>query len=213
MYKKFVVVFIVAFIFVSCAKKNEDIQYNKPAIFWYNKMLKQIARNQLDEADDTYTSLESEHKKSPLLASANLIIANAHMQEEEYIMANYYFDKYLKKFANKNSADYVRYLKIKSKFLAFKNQFRQQKLIDDTIKDTQAFINKYPTSIYLYLVKTIQSRLYMAQASFNNEIATLYKKLDKPKAVSLYQNKAKQSWYNVEAIQQANIPWYRNLFE
>ena len=213
MYKKIIILFMIVLFLTSCSKKHEEIQYNKPAVHWYNKMLKQIAQNQLDNADDTYTSLESEHKKSPLLASANLIIANAHMREEEYAMANYYFDEYLKKFVNKNNIDYVRYLKIKSKFLAFKNQFREQKLINETIDETQAFIDNYPKSKYIYLVHTIQARLYMAQATFNTEIASLYKKLDKPKAVQMYQDKARNSWYDTNNIKAVNVPWYRKLFE
>jgi outer membrane protein assembly factor BamD len=199
-------------LFISCSGKN-DSEYNKPALYWYNKMLKQIAQFQLDEADDTYTSLESEHRKSPLLESANLIIATAHMEEEEYIMANYYFDEYLKRFVKSNNIDHVRYLKIKSKFLAFKNQFREQKLVYETIEETNKFIKKYPNSNYIYLVKTIQSRLYMAKASFDNEISQLYTRIDKPLASKVYLEKAKKDWHNINNIEKVSVPWYRVLFE
>jgi outer membrane protein assembly factor BamD len=213
MRKQLITLSIILFIFTACSSKQQEAEYNKPAVYWYNKMLKQIIQYQLDNADDTYTSLESEHRKSPLLASANLIIAIAHMDNEEYAMANYYFDEYLKKFVNKANIDYIRYLKIKSKFLAFKNQFREQELVYETIRETKEFIDTYPSSKYLYLVHTIQARLYMAKASFDTEIAKVYLRIDKPKASEVYANKAKHSWEDIETINHVDVPWYRGIFE
>ncbi len=212
MYKTLILLISTIFIFTACSSK-EEAEYNKPAVYWYNKMLKQIVQNNLDKADDTYTSLESEHRKSPLLESANLIIATAHMNEEEYAMANYYFDEYLKRFVNKNSIDHVRYLKIKSKFLAFKNQFREQELVIETIADTNDFILNYPKSKYLHLVNTIQSRLLMAKATFDKEISALYTRIDKPKASKVYIEKAKKSWEDTASIKPITVPWYRAIFE
>jgi outer membrane protein assembly factor BamD len=212
LYKQLIILVLSISIFTACSSK-EDAEYNKPAVYWYNKMLKQISQNKLDDADETYTSLESEHRRTPLLASANLIIAMAHMEEEEYTMANYYFDEYIKKFVNKKNTDYVRYLKIKSKFLAFKNQFREQELVYNTIKETKDFISNYPNSEYIYLVQNIQSRLYMAKASFDKEISELYTRIDKPKASKMYSQKAKKSWENIKNIHKVNVPWYRAIFE
>ncbi len=211
--KQITLLILSIFIFTACSGKHESTEYNKPAVYWYNKMLKQIDSVQLDEADDTYTSLESEHKNSPHLPSALIIIATAHMDEEEYAMANYYFDEYLKRFVKKQNVDYVRYLKIKSKFLAFQSQFREQDLVYQTIEETQEFINMYPNSKYLYLVKTIQSRLYMAKATFDQDIAELYARIDKPKASKKYAVRAKQSWQDVNNIEPVKVPWYRALFE
>ena len=200
------------FIFTACSSKQDE-EYNKPALYWYNKMLKEISLYQLDKADDTYTSLESEHRKSPLLPSALMVIATTHMDDEEYQLAIYYFDEYIKIFEDNNKQDYVRYLKIKAKFLAFKQQFREQKLIDDTLEDINKFVDKYPNSSYIYLVKTIQSRLYMAKASLDVEIASLYKRIDKPKASVVYNNKAKNSWDDIKNINPVSVPWYRAIFE
>jgi outer membrane protein assembly factor BamD len=213
MYKQIITLVLTIFILSACSSKQETAEYNKPASYWYNQMLKQISQNQLDSADDTYTSLESEHRNSPLLASANLIIAIAHMDEEEYAMANYYFDEYLKRFVKQNNIDHVRYLKIKAKFLAFKNQFREQELVYETIEETKNFITSYPNSKYLYLVKTIQSRLYMAKASFDNEIAQLYARIDKPEASKVYINRSKNSWEDFSSIKKVDLPWYRSIFE
>ena len=203
---------ILISIFAGCTSKEEQ-EYNKPAVYWYNKMIKQISTYQLDQADDTYTSLESEHRNSPLLPSAIMIIATAHMEDEEYQMANYYFDEYLKRFALKGDADYIRFLKIKSNFMAFKNQFREQDLLEKTLNETDAFIKKYQDSQYIYLVQTIKARLLMAKALFDKEIAELYTRIEKPKAQVHYEEKAKQNWKNLDSIEKVNVPWYRWIFE
>lgn len=205
-------VLTLAYLFTGCASKEGE-EYNKPAIYWYNKMIQQISRYQLDAADNTFTSLESEHRNSPLLPSALMIIAITHMEDEAYAMANYYFDEYLKKYSLKKNADYIRYLKIKSNFLAFKNQFREQELLSQTVVASDKFIQEYPNSQYIFLVKDIKSRLLMAKATFDKEIADLYGRIDKPLAQSFYDEKATKSWQDADKITPVSVPWYRYMFE
>ena len=68
--KNLLLIFTAAIVFGACASKSEQ-EYNKPALYWYNKMMMQIGMNDLDEADDTYTSLESEHRNSPYIPTRN----------------------------------------------------------------------------------------------------------------------------------------------
>lgn len=201
------------FILTGCSQKEQIKEYNKPAIYWYNKMMKQISRGDLDLADDTFTSLESEHRRSPLIPNAIMIIANAHMDEEEYLMANYYFDEYLKRFSQKQDADYIRYLKIKSNFLSFENEFRNQKLVNDTLIQIEQFIKEHGDSNYIKLVETMRARLLMAKAIFEKEISDLYGRVDKPKAQEIYKEKASKNWTNLDSVQGAKTPWYRAIFE
>ena len=210
--KIFTLSLAISYFLVGCASDQEQ-EYNKPAVYWYNKMIKQVSNYQLDEADDTFISLEAEHRNSPLLPSAMLIIATAHMNEDEYTMANYYFDEYLKRFSLKANADYIRYLKIKTNFLAFKNQYREQELLSKTLKETDDFTKEYPKSHYIYLVQTIKARLLMTKALFDKNIADLYSRVDKPKASKVYNKRAKQSWENQENIKDVDVPWYRAVFE
>ena len=212
-FKMILLLSILVYSITGCSQKQKVEEYNKPALHWYNKMIKQISNNDLDGADDTYTSLESEHRNSPLLSSAIMIIANAHMDEEEYQMANYYFDEYLKRFSLKSDAGYIEYLKIKSNFLAFKSQFREQELLTQTLIQTDKFINTHKDSKYLYLVKTIKSRLLMAKAVFDKEISDLYGRVDKPNAQKIYKQRAKKSWNNLDNIESVKVPWYRSVFE
>lgn len=210
--KNLLLITCAAFVFTACSSKTEE-EYNKPANYWYNKMMKQISAGDLDEADDTYSSLESEHRNSPYIPSAMLILVNAHIDEEEYALANFYLDEYIKRFGLSKDIDYARYLKIKANFLGFKYQFRDQQLIEDTLNEVESFKSKYPSSPYMPLVDTISSRLYMAKASMDNEIAELYKRKDKEMGARFYEQKVKESWVNPAEIEPVDVPWYRSLFE
>ncbi len=210
--KNLLLIACAAFVFTACSSKNEE-EYNKPAIYWYNKMLKQIASNDLDLADDTYTSLESEHRNTPFVPTAMLILVNAHIDEEEYALANFYLDEYIKRFGLSKDIDYARYLKIKANFLGFKYQFRDQQLIEDTLNQIEDFKVKYKNSPYMPLVDTINSRLFMAKASMDKEIADLYIRRDKAAAAAFYEQKVQNSWVAPQEIEPVKVPWYRAIFE
>lgn len=210
--KNLLLIACAAFVFTACSSKTEE-EYNKPANYWYNKMMKQISDGDLDEADDTYSSLESEHRNSPFIPSAMLILVNAHIDEEEYALANFYLDEYIKRFGLSKDIDYARYLKIKANFLGFKYQFRDQQLIEETLKEVESFKTKYPSSPYMPLVDTISSRLYMGKASMDKEIAELYERKDKELGARFYEQKVKESWVNPAEIEPVKVPWYRSLFE
>lgn len=204
----------LVFIFSACSQKSEKVQeFDKPALYWYNKMIKEISTGFLEDADDTYISLESEHRNSPLLSTALLILANAHIDEEEYALANFYLDEYIKRFALSRNIDYVRYLKIKANFNGFAYDLRDQQLIEDTIAQVEEFKKSFPRSPYLPLVETMNSRLYMAKATLDKEIADLYTRIDKPKAAKIYNDKVKESWVDPKEIEQVEIPFYRYPFE
>ena len=211
--KSLLLVITSIFIFTACSSKNEVTEYNKPALYWYNKMLTEISRGYLDQADDTYTSLESEHRNSPLIPTSLLILVNSHIEEEEYALANFYLDEYIKRFALSENIDYARYLKIKANFLGFAYQLRDQELIENTIKDVADFKSKYINSPYMPLVDTINARLYMAKASLDLSIAKLYEKKGKKEAAAFYNKKVKESWINPSEIEAVKVPYYRSIFE
>ncbi len=207
-------VILIGLFFVSCSSKSDKIQeYDKAAIYWYNKMIDEISTGYLEDADDTYTSLESEHRNSPLLPTALLILANGHIDAEEYALANFYLDEYIKRFALSKNIDYVRYLKIKANFLGFTYDLREQQLIEDTIKEIEQFKVMFPSSPYMPLVDTMSARLYMAKASLDQEIAELYKRLDKTNASKFYEEKVKESWVEPSEINPVDVPFYRYIFE
>ncbi len=211
-FKNIIFLTIAIILFGGCAAKQEE-EYNKPDVYWYNKMLKEISLYQLDNADETFIALESEHRQSPYLPSATMLIGMAHMDDEEYILANYYFDEYIKRFEKNDNDGRVRYLKIKSKFLAFKQQFREQRLLDETIDEVRKFKVEFPKSSYLHLVNDIESRLLMGKSSLDIEIADLYRRIDKPVASAVYEARAKETWEDQKDVQKVVVPWYRAIFE
>ncbi len=206
--------FIAVFLLLmsGCSTKKEEI-YNKPAIFWYQGIMKYIKTGDLDKADDYYTSLSSEHIRSPLLKESMLILANAHMKEEEYILANFYLDEFIKRFGNSSSIKYAKFLKIKTNFYAFAYPKRDQVLLNDTIKKSYDYIKEYPNSRYIPLVQTMLTKLSLAQKSMDLQIISLYKRTDKPKAAKIYEIRLKKAWYKDVKFIAPDTAWYREIFE
>ncbi len=206
--------FIAVFLLLmsGCSTKKEEI-YNKPAIFWYQGIMKYIKTGDLDKADDYYTSLSSEHIRSPLLKESMLILANAHMKEEEYILANFYLDEFIKRFGNSSSIKYAKFLKIKTNFYAFAYPKRDQVLLNDTIKKSYDYIKEYPNSRYIPLVQTMLTKLSLAQKSMDLQIISLYKRTGKPKAAKIYEIRLKKAWYKDVKFIAPDTAWYREIFE
>jgi len=202
----------VLFMMSGCSTKNKSI-YNKPAMFWYQGIMKNIRSGNLDKADDYYTSLSSEHIESPLLKTSMLILAQAHNKNEEYILANFYLNEYIRRYGNSDSIKYIKFLKIKTNFYAFAYPRRDQVLLNKTIKDASSYIKTYPNSIYLPLVQTMLTKLSLAQKTMDLEIISLYKRTGKPKAAKIYESRLDHAWYKNVKMIKPNIAWYKEIFE
>jgi len=208
-----VLIFAMMLLLGGCSAKKEGEIYNKPAIFWYQGILKKIRGGDLEKADDYYTSLSSEHVESPLLKTSMLILAQAHAENEEYLLANFYYDEYIKRYGDSSSIEYIKFLKIKTNFDAFVYPKRDQMLLNSTIKDSEKYIVQYPDSPYIPLVQTMLTKLSLAQKSMDMEIISLYKRIGKPKAAKIYEDKIKNSWYKDIAYIKPDTAWYREIFE
>lgn len=195
-----------------CAPKSKEV-FNMPAIYWYEAIAKEIKNQDLEKADSFYTSLSSEHIESPLLAEAMMMLANAHMQDEEYLLANFYLDEYLKRYGNKENADHVRYLKLKANYDSFPNPNRNQQLLLDTIVQTKDFIAKYPNSKFKPLAQTMLVKLELGEYFLDENIKGLYERVDKPEASKIYDTKLKSSALGTAKMADPHIPWYRSWFE
>ncbi|EDZ61761.1 competence lipoprotein [Sulfurimonas gotlandica GD1] len=207
----FLSAFAVIIFFSGCSKELEE--YNKPAVYWYGKIVKNISDGDLEKADNYYSSLQGEHIGSPLLPEATMILAIAHMYYEEYLLSEHFLNEYIKRYATANEKEDAEFLKIKSKYLALPNPRRDQALIEEAIKEAQKFKHNYPNSMYYAVVDTMQTRLYMAEAALNETIADLYVRLDKPKSAEYYRSLKPQPWIDWNEIDRANTAWYRAWFE
>ena len=202
---------LVYLLFTGCTKDIEE--YNKPAIYWYSKMITSASTHNLEKADDYYSSLQGEHIGSPLLPEATMILAIAHMDYEEYLLAEYFFDEYIKRYANPNEKEFAEFMKIKAKYLSLPNPRRDQVLVNQTIKIGEQFKYNYPYSDYFSLVDSMLTNLYLADASLNKTISDLYTRLDKPKSSQYYKELNVQKWIQWDEVDRATAPWYREWFE
>ncbi|OQX57728.1 MAG: outer membrane protein assembly factor BamD [Helicobacteraceae bacterium 4484_230] len=202
---------VLIMVFGGCSKDLDE--YNQPAAYWYKKMIKYVSDGNLEKADNYYSSLQSEHIGSPLLPEATIIMAIAHLQHEEYLLAEHFINEYIKRYATVNEREYAEFLKVKAKYMALPNPRRDQGLIKEAIKEGDAFKRNYPKSSYYPIVDTMLTSLYLAQASLNESIADLYERLDKPKSASYYRTIKPEPWIEWDKVEPADVTWYRRMFE
>jgi len=194
---------LIALSFLGCSHKEVSHQ---TALFWHTSIYNNIEIQNLDTADERFTSLEIEHPLSPFIPIDLLSLAQAHIENDEFQLAEFYINEYEKRYANKQEIEWCEYKKAKIRFKSIKNAYTNQQKIDSTIRFISNIINTYPNSIYNYELNTIKAKLISTKISFNNEIANLYKKLDKPKSAELYEiNTTKK-------IIPPQVPWYKQLF-
>ncbi len=180
---------MITLLIVGCASSEEVEEFNKPAFYWYKKIGSSISKGNMDKADAYFISLKSEHMRSPLMPTAISMLAYAHMDNEKYLLANYYLDEYNKRYGESENREYIEFLKLKASFLGIKEVYKDQKLIIDSIANGHTYINRYPGSLYAPMVSTMLIRLHMSQYLLNENIAALYDRTGKPKAAKIYRDK------------------------
>jgi outer membrane protein assembly factor BamD len=185
---------------IDAIRGKEEKQYNKSAQKWYDEICQDLARGELESADKKYLSLRSEHMNSALVPMSMILLAEAHMAEQEYLLANYYLDEYLK-ISRGAKADYANFLKIKSSFLGIKDINKDQKLVMDTLFKARNFYTLHRNSQYAPLVQSMIVRLEMAQYVLNDSIASLYDRIGKSEASKIYREKNKKFIYTKEQIE------------
>ncbi len=210
---RYLAIFGISYLlFVGCAGKNSKVQeYNKPAAHWYKEIITKIAAGNMDKADDAYTSLASEHVASPYLKEAMMILYRVHLEEEEYLMAQFYLDNYIKRYATSRNIEYLKYLKIKTRFAQFRHPKRNQKLLLDTIAEANDYKAKFPNSLYNPMVDTILTKLYLTELILNREIVSLYKRLGRDKAAKIYEEKIESSWLKDTPIATENQSLFQKI--
>lgn len=196
-----------------CGAKKDNELYNLTPDQWYNQILNDIKDADLESADKHYISFVSEHIASPYLEQVLMILANAHVDEEEYKMANFYLDEYIKKYGTKKSIEYIQYLKIKANFDSFSKPNRNQKLVQDSIAQINEFLKNYPNTQYRALLETMLIKFRLADYYLNVEIQELYNKLDREDSAKIYQEKIDNSPLNDINSTKAKLPWYMTPFE
>ncbi|MGP1580815.1 MAG: outer membrane protein assembly factor BamD [Wolinella sp.] len=204
------IAFVVVLSFWGCSKK--DLGYDKPAEYWYKGILREIRVSNLEGADDFFSSLQSEHVHSPLVPEAMLILGRAHMNAQEYLLAEYYFEEYLKRFGTSENADFIGFLKLQANFFAFSRETLNQQLLLDSIALVEEYRAKFPDSRYKPYADTMLLKLQLANLYLNKEIARIYRRQDKDTAAQEYLKRSENEWFGGVSAKDPRIPWYRQLF-
>ncbi len=213
MRKKIFLFILLGVLFSACSTKNNEGLYNLSANEWYKQIIKDLQDKDLEKADDHYNGMASEHIADPLLETTQIILAQAHMDEEEYQLAEFYLDEYNKKFGNSRNADYIRYLKIKAKFNAFAVPNRNQALMLESQKEIDSFLKDYPYTEYEPLVQTMLTKFNLAVFYLNDTIHDLYERTGHTQSAEIYQERLQESEFYHQSIIKPELPWYRSIFE
>jgi outer membrane protein assembly factor BamD len=164
-------------------ENNKTTKKNAKAL--QEDIFKSLAHN-LDDADEKYVDLKTEFKKSPYVEKSALALAVAHMQQEEFILANFYLQEALK--ANRSN-ELAKYLLAKNQFLYAKSVASDQTYLNKAIKALETNRKILKDREYKLLADSMLTRVKLEKVYNNQRIGKLYKKLNKNKAYELYISK------------------------
>lgn len=196
---------------IACSDKDKEVVYNQPASFWYEGIFKNIRLGNLETADSYFSSLQSEHLNSPFIPEAMLALGQAHLSNEEYILSDFYFKEYLKRYGNPSNEDYIQFLRLKSHLYAFKNAAKDQQFMTDSILLIQGFIEKYPNSRYLPFVYEMEVKFVLGQNELNQAIARVYEKNGQTEAEQMYKDRIDSDLQEATKPTPSKVPWYMVL--
>ncbi|WP_281743761.1 outer membrane protein assembly factor BamD [Helicobacter suis] len=199
-------------LFLGCAKKAKESIYNRPAIFWYQGILREILFLNLETADNYYSSLQSEHINSPLVPDAMIALGQAHLKKKEFVLAEYYFDEYIKRFGNQSNIDYLKFLKLQARYYAFKNHSKDQEFMSNTLGMLNNFVDKYPHSRFLNQVEYMQVKFILGQNELNRAIANVYRKRHQKEGVKRYMERVDEVLEKETHPKKSYMPWYVAIF-
>ena len=163
----------------------------------YNRIYKDIKSNNLDNADDEYVKLKSDYENSPYLKDATAILAIAHMQKKEYILANFYIQEGLQ-IDSGNTA--LQYALIKNQFNSALLVKSDSSYIKKALESLQSNVNLISDSEYQTLANSYITRLKLEDTYRSLQTGSLYKRLGKKDASNIYQNRALQNNIDVKSI-------------
>ena len=162
----------------------------------YNSIYENIAHKNLDAADDAYIKLKTNYENSQYLNSAADTLAVVHMQNGEYILANFYLQEALEA----NSGDeFAKFLLVKNQFLAADKNSRDLNYMNRSLKALKVNQNLVYGD-YAILANSMLTRVKLEMAWKNSQIGNLYKRLNKENAVNIYRQKVEQLGINIENI-------------
>ncbi|WP_456431493.1 outer membrane protein assembly factor BamD [Nitratifractor sp.] len=202
-WKRYALAAAAVMVLGGCAGDGGDkaLPAPKSAGGWYDTILRSVASGDLERADKEYLSMREAYEGSSLLPMTMLMLAQAHMAEEEYLLADYYLEEFLKIRGGGPYGEYARFLRLKARYLGIRDIDRDQKLVEDTLALVRSFYRAYGSSRYAPIVRDMIVRLEMGNYLLNDRIARLYEKEGKSKGAEIYRKKNADIPYKTQAIE------------
>jgi len=197
---------VASFFLIGCADKNKEIA-NQTALTWHRIIFQDLTKNNVDNADDAFTSLEVEHPASKFIPIDMLQLSIAHAKNQEFELSKFYMQEFKKRYASFEDKEWADYMISKYKFLSILEPYTNQKAVDDALKFVDSTLETYPNSIYNYELNTMKAELSITKDLFRQNISDLYTRIDKPKSAKIYKTDI-----NKTSIIPPHIPWYKELF-
>ncbi len=192
---------------------GKDPQINQSAEHWYHQMVRQIAIGNLDMAGDHYTSLSGEHPRSGLIREATMMMAFAHMDRDEHLLANFYFDEYVRRFGTAQDLDRVAFFRLQADYQGIGRAGRDQRLVLDTLSRAEEFVQTHERSPLSHYGATLQAQLLLGRNYMDSEIASLYDRLKKPDAAEHHRQRATNELLEQGELVAPHTGFVRGLFE
>ncbi|RDU65575.1 outer membrane protein assembly factor BamD [Helicobacter sp. MIT 14-3879] len=208
---KFFGILVVFLLFNNGCSSNTG-EFNKSASFLYEQIIISVADGNLEKADGYFNSLQSEHIASPLIGEALIILAKAHMDNNEHLLAGFFANEYKIRFSNIKNVDYMAFLNIEANYYAFGSYTKDQGFINDNISETSNFIALNKQNKYLPYIRHILTIFKLTQLEINKEIIRIYNIKDKYTAKEKYEQKNKELGVNDIEFIPSSIPWYVKIF-
>ena len=196
---------ITTFLLIGCATTKTVNNKLEPKVevavasdkIIYKNIYKDIKSNNLDNADDEYVKLKSDYENSPYLKDAATILAIAHMQNNEHILANFYIQEGLQ---IDSGSEALQYALIKNQFNSALLVNSDSSYIKKALESLQSNVNLISDSEYQTLANSYITRLKLEDTYRSLQTGSLYKRLGKKDASNIYQNRALQNNIDVKSI-------------
>ena len=198
--KKLSTITLFSLILLGCASNNNSVAQSSTNSNYQSstsKIYNNIKSRNLDDADSAYIDLKTNSESPTTLSSVAKTLAIVHMQNQEYILANFYLQQALQV---DGSDEFTKFLLSKNQFLsALKNQ-RDQSYRDRALKALEVDRNLVADEDYSLLANSMLTRVKLDTAWNNKEIGNTYKRLNKQEASQIYENRIKSLGFDINDI-------------
>lgn len=175
--RNFIVLLILATLLTSCSKFQKMLNDDSNPNAKFDAALEYFRQEQYHHALRLFEDLKNQIRGTSKDEDLNYHIAYCYYHEKDYVLGNYFFNKFTKEFPlSKNSEE----AKFMAAYCSYKDSPRyslDQKTTMEAIKEFQIFIDMYPNSERIQQCNKILDELRMKLEKKDYENAFLFYKI------------------------------------